>query len=352
MVELSDIAAIGVFSGCGGLDVGAHLAGVPVVAALDFDADCVQSLQANSSLDQTEVFHADIASFDLNEFRRVLSERSPDRWMLIGGPPCQPFSKAGYWVTHENRKIEDDPRNLVGAYLRTVREMQPDAFLFENVESILHPTNRHVVFGLIEQLKALGYEVQMHRVNAADYGVPQKRKRVFVVGTRGKFATEGPVRTHAPADDAEELGLLPYVGAGDVLRPYAGDEFAEPQEVVRGRYLADLLEVPPGRNYIALSASAGYPNPKFEAGKRFWSFLLKLSPTEPSWTIAAQPGPWVGPFHWESRRLRVPEIAALQTFPPEYVFVGSRRSVQRQIGNAVPCELGRIMVDYVRNTLQ
>lgn len=105
-------------------------------------------------------------------------------------------------------------------------------------------------------------------------------------------------------------------------------------------------------NYKALTAWYGYENPKFVADKRFWSFLLKLSPDMPSWTITAQPGPWVGPFHWDNRRLRVPEIAAIQTFPKGYKFYGSRRSVQKQIGNAVPALMGKAMIEFVKESLQ
>ena len=105
--------------------------------------------------------------------------------------------------------------------------------------------------------------------------------------------------------------------------------------------------MPPGRNYIALAQLEGYRGRTFRAGGRFWNFLHKLHPDEPSITIAAQPGPWVGPFHWTSRRLRVPEIAGIQTFPKDYKFVGKRRSIQKQIGNAVPCLLGEVMVRHL-----
>lgn len=98
---------------------------------------------------------------------------------------------------------------------------------------------------------------------------------------------------------------------------------------------------------IALSARDGYPNPKFVANKRYWNFLLKLHPLLPSWTIAAQPGPWVGPFHWNNRRLRANEVAAIQTFPMDYKFVGSRRTIQKQIGNAVPSILGQRFVEHL-----
>ena len=98
---------------------------------------------------------------------------------------------------------------------------------------------------------------------------------------------------------------------------------------------------------MCLTELDNYDGKTFEKGKRFWNFLYKLSPDEPSITIAAQPGPWVGPFHWDNRRLRVPEIAAIQTFPKNYKFFGSRRSVQKQIGNAVPCLLGQRMVEHL-----
>ena len=105
-------------------------------------------------------------------------------------------------------------------------------------------------------------------------------------------------------------------------------------------------------NYKALTAWAGYPNPKFVADKKFWNFLLKLSPDRYSWTITAQPGPWIGPFHWESRRLRVPEIAAIQTFPEDYQFEGNRSSIQKQIGNAVPCLMAKAMVGFLKDSLE
>ena len=89
-------------------------------------------------------------------------------------------------------------------------------------------------------------------------------------------------------------------------------------------------------NYKALTAWAGHPKPLFEAETRFWNFLLKLSPEMPSWTIASQPGPWTGPFHWENRRLTTDELAAIQGFPKGFQFFGSRRERVRQIGNAVP----------------
>ena len=98
---------------------------------------------------------------------------------------------------------------------------------------------------------------------------------------------------------------------------------------------------------MALSSLENYRDRTFRHGSRFWNFLQELHPDEPSITIAAQPGPWVGPFHWTNRRLRALEAASIQSFPHGYRFHGNRRSVQKQIENAVPCLLGRHMISHL-----
>lgn len=121
----------------------------------------------------------------------------------------------------------------------------------------------------------------------------------------------------------------------------------EREEIVRGKWAHLLPEVPPGHNYLHFTARRGHPDPIFEWRSRYWSFLLKLDPERPSPTIQAQPGPNVGPFHWDNRRLRVPELRRLFTFPDEFAFVGKRASVQSQIGNAVPPLLARRVAEAV-----
>ncbi|WP_018476998.1 DNA cytosine methyltransferase [Pontibacter roseus] len=345
----TDIKAISFFSGAGGLDIGSCLAGVEVISSMDFDADCVKTLSANPLFENAHISHSDISNIKGNDYKNLLKKVKPKKLILIGGPPCQPFSKAGYWVGNNSRLGINDPRNMIGEYLRIVEELQPDGFLLENVESLLHPTNRVAVDFIIERINQLGYHYTLVRANAIDYGVPQKRKRVFFVASKKAFRTTEPVKTHG--SDEERLlnpNLLPYERVVDWIGKFDTPDFFERQETTdNGTYHEELGQVPPGKNYIALTAAAGYPDPKFIAQKRFWSFLLKLHPERPSWTVAAQPGPWVGPFHWKSRRLRVPEVAAIQTFPEDYVFVGSRRSIQKQIGNAVPPLLGKAMVEFL-----
>jgi DNA (cytosine-5)-methyltransferase 1 len=350
---MQDVVAISLFSGAGGLDTASFMAGVPVVASTDFDSDCIQTLKENELFGKTDIIEGDLHGIGSAVFQAIAKEQKGKKVIIIGGAPCQPFSKAGYWVGNNTRRGINDPRAaLVDEYLRVVADVAPDGFVFENVESLLHPTNKSIVDKFLEIVAELGYGCQVVRANALEYGVPQKRKRIFILGTKGKFRQDAPRKTHCAPDKVAGTGLKPYVPVGGVISDFVGPEYFEPYEVTEGgTYHDDLCQVPPGMNYKALTAWYGYENPKFVADKRFWSFLLKLSPTEPSWTITAQPGPWVGPFHWDNRRLRAPEIAAIQTFPKGYKFFGNRRSVQKQIGNAVPPLMGKAMVEYVKESL-
>jgi DNA (cytosine-5-)-methyltransferase len=348
------VVAISLFSGAGGLDIASVMAGIPVISSTDFDADCIKTLKENEKyFADTVIIEGDLHQIDSKVFKNILNKKKYDKFIVIGGAPCQPFSKAGYWVGNQTRRGINDPRaTLVDEYLRVVLDLQPDGFVFENVESLLHPTNKVIVEKFIEIIKESGYNYKIVRANALDYGVPQKRKRLFILGTKGIFKTNEPVKTHCSPELSDKLNLKPYENVGKFIEEFQGNEYYEEYEVTKGgTYHEDLCEVPQGQNYKALTAWAGYPNPKFVADKRFWNFLLKLSPDKPSWTITAQPGPWVGPFHWDNRRLRVPEIAAIQTFPSFYKFVGTRRSIQKQIGNAVPCLMGKAMIEYVKESL-
>ena len=135
----------------------------------------------------------------------------------------------------------------------------------------------------------------------------------------------------------------------DFIKKFSTNNYKEEwEDASKGTYYKELKKVPPGKNYLALCDGK---KSNFKKNTRFWNFLLKLKKDLPSWTIAAQPGPWIGPFHWDNRRLRVPEIAAIQTFPKNYKFYGNRRSIQKQIGNAVPPLLGKAMVGFLANNL-
>jgi DNA (cytosine-5)-methyltransferase 1 len=347
------IKAISLFSGAGGLDIASFMADVSVSFSIDIEQDCIETLRLNEQFSNSTLVCGDLNDYASEDIKDLAKINSKEKFILIGGAPCQPFSKNGYWVTNKVRKGIEDPRaSLVNQYLRVLTDLQPDGFVFENVESLLHPTNKVIIDGFTQIVKESGYNFTIIKANSLDYGVPQKRKRLFIIGTKGQFQSLEPLKTHCDPSQVESKGLLPFVTTGESIAEYDTPEYYEEAESTDGgTYHEDLLQVPPGMNYKALTAWAGYPNPKFIADKRFWNFLLKLSPDQPSWTITAQPGPWVGPFHWTSRRLRVPEIAAIQTFPKGYKYFGSRRSIQKQIGNAVPPLMGKAMIEFLKESI-
>lgn len=346
--------AISLFSGAGGFDIASFMAGVPVVFSIDIDEDCIKTLKMNEEFKNTTIICGDLSEYSSEQIKELSCIKDDEKFIIIGGAPCQPFSKNGYWVTNKIRKGINDPRaSLVNEFLRVVTDLSPDGFVFENVESLLHPTNKVIVDTFIEIIEEAGYNYKIIRANALNYGVPQKRKRLFIIGSKGTFKSDEPKITHGDPENLLESHLKPYVTAGEAIAEFDTPEYFEKEEVTEGgKYYKELLEIPPGMNYKALTEWAGHPNPRFVADKRFWNFLLKLSPDKPSWTITAQPGPWIGPFHWTSRRLRVPEIAALQSFPKGYKFYGSRRSIQRQIGNAVPPLMGKAMIEFLKESLE
>ena len=345
----SKIQAISLFSGAGGLDLGCLLNDIEVKVSNDFDDDSIETLKKNHQFSGTKIIKADIKNYKPKLLEKYLNGK---KTIIIGGPPCQPFSKNGYWIKNKNRKITKDPRNCINDFFRFVKNLNPDGFLIENVESILHPTNKLAIQYITYATKKLNYQFKMFKVNALDYGVPQKRKRVFFFGSKKDFQLEELERTHFDPENPylSTSDLKPYETVGDHIKEFNSNKYYEEYEdASEGTYFRELKKVPPGKNYLALCDGK---KSKFKTGTRFWNFLLKLKADLPSWTIAAQPGPWVGPFHWTNRRLRVPEIAAIQTFPKYYKFFGSRRSIQRQIGNAVPPLLGKAMINFLANNLQ
>lgn len=344
-------SAISLFSGAGGLDLGIEAAGFSTVAAVEWDADAADTMEKNApgffqSLDG--VLRADLyplaagsaAGVTTQDILRAggLSVRNrPD--LLVGGPPCVAFSKSGFWLEWKREGI-DPAASLLQAYTRVLAEARPRYFILENVYALTfaNKASGPAFNRLLKEIEAAGYKWRWKVLNAADHGVPQARPRLFVVGCRkGDRVPEFPDPTHTGQWERRlsgRGGAIPHVGSSQALEGV--HSHAEPEEVVRGSWGHLLHEIPPGGNYLHFTAKRRHPEPIFEWRSRYWSFLLKLDPAKPSPTIQAQPGPNVGPFHWENRRLRVPELRRLFTFPDEFEFVGRRASVQAQLGNSVP----------------
>jgi DNA (cytosine-5)-methyltransferase 1 len=364
------VPTIDLFAGAGGLSLAAREAGGEVRLHVDFDSVTCATLKANPDHHVGHVLDADVGTLRGCDLRSRANVDPGDPLLVVGGPPCQPFSKAAFWSEdgddaayrrartrgetaprpkrHGHRP--DERRFLIGDFLRLVVEANTDGFVFENVASLLAPRNRPMLDAFVAATNRAGFQTTLVRANAVEFGVPQRRERVFVLGAkRGRPVTPTPTHT---LDTERFPGRHPAAIAGPALAPFRTRKFSEPEEVVEGRWAEHLRTVPPGWNYKAHTAWGGHPNPTFVTETRFWNFLLKLSPDLPSWTIPANPGPWTGPFHWDTRRLRTPELAALQGFPAGYVFTGSRRERVRQVGNAAPPPLAAPMIRSVIECIQ
>lgn len=356
---------VDIFAGAGGFGIAAETAGGEMRLSVEIDPVACVTLKENARSGHS-VREADVTTATGRDLRRWAGLSKADSLVVVGGAPCQPFSKAAYWVEEgvdaawrrdraaglvrekpaaPTQVRPDGRRTLVEHFTRLVVESRADGFVFENVAAIQHPRNRPMLDGMLDDARCAGYETRVVRAVASDYGVAQHRERVFVLGARRARPAE-PVPTH----DGRSRGIagrLAAVTVGQSCRPFRAKTFAEPEEVVVGTWADHLREIPPGWNYKWHTEWASHPRPAFVAEQRFWNFLLVLDPDLPSWTIPANPGPWVGPFHWTHRRLRIPEMAAIQGFPAGYSFAGSRRERVRQVGNAVPPPMAAAMISSV-----
>lgn len=339
--------AISLFSGAGGLDLGAEAAGFTVRAAVEYNTDAADTLEKNFPDLRVPVIRRDILEVSSAEIRDAAGLRPGQRpELLVGGPPCTPFSKSGFWLEWKRAGLDPDS-SLLQAYTRVLAETRPRYFVLENVYALTYnnSASRPSFERLQREIRAAGYHYDLRVLNAADHGVPQARPRLFIVGAPvDEPRPQLPEASHGGSWERRHTGHAhrPHVTTGEALAGLRTEP--EPSESVGGRYGHLLPDIPPGDNYLHYTAERGHPDPQFGWRKRYWSFLLKLSPDKPSPTIQAQPGPYVGPFHWDNRRLRVPELKRLFTFPDDFELVGSRNSIQAQLGNSVPPHLaGRVM---------
>jgi DNA (cytosine-5)-methyltransferase 1 len=328
---------VSLYTGSGGLDLGLEAAGFMTRVAVEMDPDSARTLRSNRDW---PVIERDIhAVADL----------------LAGGPPCQPFSKSGYWASGDARRLSDPRATTLEAYLRVLRDIQPKVFLLENVPGIAYrekSEGRDLLERTVEAInRDIGtqYSFEAALLNAAEFGVPQMRERVFIIGHREGHRFTFPPPTHSLTSSGQQGLLLtpaePAFTAWDAAGDLEDDDHAA--LALTGRWAELLPTIPEGKNYL-FHTDRGGGLPLFGWRRRYWSFLLKLAKALPSWTLTAQPGPAIGPFHWKSRRLSVNEMLRLQTYPEPYHMIGTQSSIQRQLGNAVPSALAEYLGLQIR----
>lgn len=324
--------SISLFSGCGGLDLGLHDAGFETVLASDLEPLCAESWRRN--FPGTPFLGGRIGALTRSDVAETLGGRIGEIDLIAGGPPCPPFSKSRFYRKEKPRAL-DDPNGweTVNGYLQMLDWVRPRAFILENVKGLAYKVHADALETIISRAEKLGYRVSTDVLNAANFGVPQIRERCFVVG-----ALDGRVELPSPTHSCDPASkLMPWVTAGEVLADLDTDENASDEGHFAGGQHHDLLrQVPPGDNYLYFTEKRGHPSPRFKWRGRYWSFLLKLSPDMPSWTIQARRSNNMGPFHWRNRILRISEIKRLQTFPDTFELAGTIEQQWRQIGNAVP----------------
>jgi len=342
------------------LDLGLESAGFDVSAAVEMDADAVKTLRHNRDW---VVIDRDIHEVSSDHLLADTGLKEGEADLLAGGPPCQPFSKSGYWVRGDSRRLDDPRASTLEAYLRVVRDLKPKVFLLENVAGLAYRNKDEGLdllrrtIDTINQEAGTEYVLSAKLLNAADYGAPQLRERFFVVGHREGEMFRFPARSHGqpmggdpelPRLFSPETGPEAYRTTWDAIGDCEDDD--DPTLAMTGKW-ADLLpSIPEGQNYL-YHTDRGSGLPLFGWRRRYWSFLLKLAKELPSWTLTAQPGSAIGPFHWKNRRLSMRELCRLQTFPDDYVVLGGRPSYQKQIGNAVPSVLAEVLGLQIRRTL-
>lgn len=291
---------VSLFCGAGGLDLGFIRSGHKVVWATDIDQHAIATYHHNISK------HAHLA-----DIRTINTEIIPECDIVIGGFPCQGFS-----VANTGRNAKDSRNQLYLELLRVIRDKSPTFFLAENVKGLLSLEKGRIFEIILKDFSDLGYSVQYQVLNAADYGAPQKRERLIIVGVRKgvKFDFKFPRPTHAPKEKSKALGLFPWVSIGEALA-----DIPEPE---------DAPEIP------------NHTYSKFKLKFNGYIGHRRIDPTLPAPTVTARgdnKGGVVVLHHPNNhRRMSVRELASTQTFPIDFEFKSTQSVAYRLIGNAVP----------------
>ena len=349
------------FTGAGGLDLGLEMSGFGTVSALDFDADSVATLKLNQAarirvprsnrcfLEETKILQADVAEVARADLVPEGAKRSWRPDVLAGGPPCQPWSSAG-----KQRGLDDPRGRLFEHFVRLADELKPRYILFENVRGLVTAPGPCGEPGgalalVRSEFERIGYGTIFAILNAADYGCPQRRVRLFMLGARHEPLPTLPLPTHAECPAPALFGApKPWVSLGAFLatRPNPRvDEIELPSP-----RLAKLLANVKDGSGLKSAGARETTRPGGHWGYKQGTFIA--DPERPARTVtAAATQDWVR-RGGGLRRLTWRECAGLQGFPSGWNFVGGKASRFRQIGNAVPCVFGIVLGECLLDALR
>ena len=318
-----DVRVIDLFCGAGGLSTGFTKAGFKVSIGIDSNKKAIETFLANHK--ESQALCGDMTKITSEEILTKIGDKSVD--VIIGGPPCQGFSMAG------KRQLNDPRNSLFMEYLRIVKEIEPKMFLMENVKGLLSMKNEKgikvidIILNEFNKLK--DYNIDLYKINVADYGVPQRRQRIFIIGVKKGINFSFPSPTHSK----NNIKLKEWIGIGKII--------LNKSEVPKKYFYSDKL----------IRGFKRRENINKRKGVGFGWQINKLD--VPSYTISAR--------YWKDgaeslikyserdiRMLTPKECASVQSFPKNYVFKGNEREIYTQIGNAVP----PLMAEKIARTIK
>jgi len=326
-MKCDNVVALSLFSGIGGFEVGMARCGFRFLKTLEWDEKCCETLNKNKPLlgtIETEIKPIDITQTPPQDFY----SKSVD--YIVGGPPCQSFSAAGRRAGGVSG-TNDLRGSLFEYYCKYVDYFKPKAFVFENVRGILSANKGNDFQMIVKSFEEVGYNIFWRILNAADYGAPQLRERVFLVGIRNDLNID--FKFPMPTYGEDSPNKTKYVTTFEAIEDLQNDS-----EIVKpygGKYGDLIPDIPPGENYRFYTEEMGHPNPQFAWRSKFSNFLYKMDPNDVCRTIIAYQGRYDGPFHWKNRKCTVAELQRLQGFPKEFVIEQSYQEGVKQIGNSV-----------------
>jgi len=336
------LKAIDLFCGCGGMGLGLKKAGFDVLYANDINEDAVNTYRAN--LKDTLVEYGDITKINPLDVKKKIKNQKID--LVVAGTPCQGFSTSG-------KRNPNDPRNkLFKQLIKFVNVFKPKIFVMENVSGLLNMENGNSFEKIINSFKTMGYHVQHEILTASDFGVPQNRKRVFIIGTKKDFPKSKlfpKARSAKTISVSDAISDLAFLGVNERADAYKTNPKSDYQKKMRARknklynhesanhstkIQKRFSKIPPGvdgRDVLQKSST----------NKRDF---YRLHPKTPSRTITTLPEEYI---HYRLNRIpTVRELARIQSFPDDFVFLGPRTTGGRQrkssccqytqVGNAVP----------------
>lgn len=315
---------IDLFSGPGGLSIGLRRAGFDVEACVELKRDAVETYARHHP--EATHYNSDVREIDFTQYRGKID-------FVAGGPPCQPFSIGGL------RKTSDDSRDMLPEYLRCLTEISPAAFLMENVPGLAQKRARPYFDSMLARMSELGYRLNWAVLSSADYGVPQKRRRLFVLGSKTN-QLRFPTPTHGPGTDKAHLSALEVLGPDPLGEaPKSPVKYAKYPDLRPSPYAGHIYNGggrpldPDGPCHTILASSGGY--------KTHWVDVEGIAPKYYA-HLKSGGEPWIGEVPG-ARRLSVEECSIIQTFPQDLVFAGSRSSQYTQVGDAVPPDFAFVL---------